>query len=266
MLKWWQFYLDVGRRMLGALWKAGHLVEGVVAVVFFFVLLFNQDIGTKLLGWEGISPQWAWLPIILLAAHFFLKTVYDKYRELEISTKSAIDNLAEENDELKKDLADATPSKPRAALNIEHDPDCHITKHPNGLVEIRLNVRNDGPERARRVRVKLESLVPQTKKTVASPFSTQFNALRLQVVREELGFALHSGDVAEVILMRAPKGDEFFYIDGYNVKGERDTFKTPRAKYHMSVVANAMNAEPSRMDFTVSPTRSRGVSFKQGLS
>lgn len=261
-----RFYSDVGRRMLGALWKAGHLVEGAIAVAFFFVLLFNQDIGGRLLGWQGINPQWAWLPIIVLTAHFFLKAVCEKYHELEITSKTAIDNLAEENNELRKDLAEATVSKPRAALRIEHDPKCHITKHPNGLVEIGLNVRNDGRERALRVRVKLESLIPQTKKRTASAFSTQFNALRLQVVREEPGFALHCGDLAQVILMRAPKGDEFFYIDGYNVEGERHTFRTPRAKYHMTVVANAMNAEPARMEFTVSPTRGRGVSFKPGLS
>jgi len=78
-----KFYWLSFRNMLKAFWKAVFHVEGIIAVVFFVVLLFNRQLGAKLLLWEGINPGWAWLPIGLLFVHLFLKATYDSYHILE---------------------------------------------------------------------------------------------------------------------------------------------------------------------------------------
>ena len=66
--------------------------------------------------------------------------------------------------------------------------------------------------------------------------------------------------------MWAPIDDDWLYINGYNTDRKQETFRTPRAKYRVIVVANAMNAEPDRMEFTVSPTRSGSLSCKASSS
>ena len=79
------------------------LVEGVIAVAFFLVLLFNRPLGTRLLLWEGgISPLWALCPIVLLFGHLHLKTIYDNYCDLETRKNKEIAKKRAE-------LTDATP-------------------------------------------------------------------------------------------------------------------------------------------------------------
>jgi hypothetical protein len=171
------------------------------------------------------------------------------------------DALERETAELQEDMKEATRTVPQAALAMEYDPAKHLTRHPNGDVDVRLLVKNQGPGSAQRVRVKLESLVAKTNKRKAAAFSTQFNAVRLQVVREPLGFTLHEEDVAEVILLRVSKNDDFFHIPGYNAREEAKEFRTPRAKYHLTIVASSMNAKAARMEFIVASKKGGGISF-----
>jgi hypothetical protein len=151
----------------------------------------------------------------------------------------------------------------RAVLRIEYEPAKHFTKHPNGIIEVRIVVRNTGNGGANRIRVKLDSLVPLSNKNDASPYSTQFNALRLQVVRQELEFSLHSQESAEVIILEADKSGADFLIHGYDTQPEpqRQTFKTPRAKYHMTVIATALDATSDSKTFIVSPKRNGEIDF-----
>ncbi len=172
-----------------------------------------------------------------------------------------IRGLQKEIADLRGDLEEATRATPRPSLSIEYDQAKHFTRHPSGDVEVRLLLRNNGLGRAVRVRPQIEAVVPETHVKKASSYSTQFNALRLQVVRERLGFDLHDGGIAEVVLIRAPKDSKFFFIEGYSVEGEAGTFRVPRAKYRITVVVNAMNAVGDRKEFVVTPTRGGSISF-----
>ena len=100
-----KFYLWSLWNMAKALWKAVFHIEGIIAVVFFVILLFNQQLGARLLLWEegGISPQWAWLPIAILFLHLYLKAVYENYRELENRRNKEADALRAQLDALRED-------------------------------------------------------------------------------------------------------------------------------------------------------------------
>ena len=259
----WRFYSSVLRQMVASFGKAVHLVESSIAAAVFLVLLLSEPLGKRLLGWEGVNPRWAWLPIILVALHLFLKAVYDKYAQSEDMARTAIARSEAECNEIKEDLKEALSGQTRPRLQIQYDQGSHFTRQPNGDTEVRILIKNTGPGGAHRVRVKLECLVPLTKRKLASPYSTQFNAVRLQVVRENPGFSLHEGDSAEVILLRAEKGGMYYTIDGYNTAGQPDSFKTPRAKYGLRVTATAMNANPDTAEFVVLPRSSGEITFKR---
>ncbi len=259
----WRFYRSVLGQMIASFGRAVHLVESGIAAAVFLVLLLSEPLGKRLLGWEGVNPRWAWLPIILVALHLFLTAVYDKYSETEDTGRAAIARLEAECIDLKQDLKETLSGQARPRLEMQYEPGSHFTRHPNGDTEVRILVRNPGPGGAHRVRVKLERLVPLTKKKLASPYSTQFNALRLQVVRENPGFSLHQGDSAEVILLRAEKGGMYYTIDGYDTAGQPGTFKTPRANYRLRVTATAMNAHPDTVEFVVSSRPNGEITFKR---
>lgn len=148
-----------------------------------------------------------------------------------------------------------------AALGIEYDKECHLTKHGNGTVEIRFVVRNAGPETAQRIRIMIISLVALTNKRVAAPYATQFNGLPLQVVRKDRDFELHAGELAEVVFVRSLKNDEHFFVDGYSVDGKQGTFRTPKAKYRVTLAATSLNAEADTQIFEITPRKGGSVTF-----
>jgi hypothetical protein len=82
--------------MAKAVWKALFHVEGILAVLFFAVLLFNRELGARLLLWEGIDPRWAWIPVGFLFGHLYLKAVYDNYLSLKKEKDAAIATLKAE--------------------------------------------------------------------------------------------------------------------------------------------------------------------------
>ena len=150
--------------MVTSLWKAFHLVEAAIAVAFFVILLFNRQIGEELLGWRGIDPRWAWIPVILVALHIFFGAIYGQYQELERDYQDRLAKLTTQRDEVQGDLKEALANAGRATLEIQYDPSKHFTRRGDGINEIRFVVKNAGDTRANRVRVKIEPLIPLTNK------------------------------------------------------------------------------------------------------
>jgi hypothetical protein len=159
------------------------------------------------------------------------------------------------------DKTDSHATNPDPAiLKIEFDPQKHFT--PRGdLSECRLIVRNDGGSTASRVKVKLESLVPLTRADEALPYSSQFNGVLLQVVREDPAFSLNAGEVSEVIVLQAFKGQDWFVIKGHNIHNEPADLETLRADYEITVVASAMNSRAATATFYLTNKSDGGISF-----
>jgi hypothetical protein len=154
------------------------------------------------------------------------------------------------------------PLKAAPQLRFEHDKDHHITKRSDGLVEVRVFIRNIGEARAKRVRVQIDSLVPLGKKRAdAAVFSTQFGGLPLQVVRKDRGFDLHPGEPAEIILIRTLGGDDHLYVDGYCIDGSPSAFKFLKVKHRITLVATTLDGGGATAIFEVNPTK-RGLAFK----
>ncbi len=99
----WRFYAKTLLRLPRMLWTAVRQVEGVLAVFFFFVLLFNESLGKKLMAWEGISPLWAAAPILIVFARAFLAAVYEEYTQLH----EECDALRSDNRDLIQRLDDS---------------------------------------------------------------------------------------------------------------------------------------------------------------
>jgi hypothetical protein len=147
-------------------------------------------------------------------------------------------------------------------LAIEFNPRLHVT--PRGEVtECRFVVRNIGNAQANRVRAKLESLLPLTRIDEAHPYSSQFNSVLLQIVREKPWFPLNAGDSAEVILLVAFQGQDFFAIKGHDINNEPKDLETLRAQYELNIAVTAMNAGPANGTFIVSPREDGGIDFRQ---
>lgn len=181
-------------------------------------------------------------------------------RRVYYEQQQTIRSLLAESDRLREQAGNES-EKPD--LRIEYEPEKHFTRHPNGSVQIRLLLKNVGPVEAKTVRVRMESLVPTSNKKNAQPYSSQFNACRLQVVRQEPGFSLQSnGDSAEVLVMHAEKGEEFYWVDALGDDEQPTAFRTPRARYEITIVATAKNGGGASRRFFAYPRRSGELGFK----
>lgn len=152
-----------------------------------------------------------------------------------------------------KQTRNIAPAKPSAGpqLKIEYDRRKHYTRHPNGTVEVKFTVRNVGTALAKRVRIKLDHLLPAKRVTKAAPYSTQFTCATLKVVRCELGFSIQPSEPVEVRLVSATKNGGDFLFDGYDIHNQPGIFKTLASEYEVQVIATSHDGGADTRQFRI---------------
>lgn len=123
------------------------------------------------------------------------------------------------------------------SLHLDFDESRDVINHPGGGVEICVVLRNTGKQRAKRVHVKIESLIPLSNINLAKPYSNQFTAHELTLNRVRQGLSMPPSDIAVVRVMSASRDDAWMYIEGYDEHGEVKAFKTPKADYELRIIA-----------------------------
>jgi len=64
--------------------KAVSRVLAGIGLVALIVLAFNRPLGEKIMSWEGISPWWAIVPMIVLFLYGLMRAIHAKHAALEI--------------------------------------------------------------------------------------------------------------------------------------------------------------------------------------
>lgn len=78
----WAFYLDRLLELPGLLFESVLSVVGSINAVVFLILLFNRQLGSRFLRWEGVSRWWALVPIALMTCHAALQANYAVFESL----------------------------------------------------------------------------------------------------------------------------------------------------------------------------------------
>jgi hypothetical protein len=79
-----KFYRSVAISALREFWTATDNVLASVAVLSFFLILFNRTLGEKIMtAWNGLSPWWSLIPIGMLVIYRLLRANYQKFAALE---------------------------------------------------------------------------------------------------------------------------------------------------------------------------------------
>lgn len=183
---------------------------------------------------------------------------YRLYRELRAEKEKSECCIKE----LQQDLEEVATNDVRPVLRIEYQREKHFTDR-GSAIEVRLVVKNDSEVEAQRVRVTMESLIAETKKRKAYPFSTQFNALKLHVLHGRQGMYLHPGDSMEVLVVKVPRDGGYFFIEGYDNAGQPMTYQTVRAKYRVNITATAWGAKKDHKTFILTPQKAGRITFRQ---
>lgn len=92
----WRFYLDILGRMVASLKRTAYAVEGAFGVIVFLLVLANRPLAQRVSNFDGINPNWAWLAIGLVFSHLFLKSIYEKHKDIEQAHDNERAALAEE--------------------------------------------------------------------------------------------------------------------------------------------------------------------------
>ena len=149
-------------------------------------------------------------------------------------------------------------------LELKLIPNANIVVHPNGSTSVRLSLKNLGPERAKRVRVVLDSFIALTNKRENQAYAAQFTGQRLQVTGKALGFDLNKDEVVEVLLVRGEKGPAPFFVDGHDKEtSEPKSFHTPTGRYQMTVTASSLDGGSHSLVFVLSRRKNGLLSIKQ---
>lgn len=184
------------------------------------------------------------------------------FKELETKITKRLQALMEKH----KSGHGATPiaSARRSKLQIIYDPAYHRLQETSGEVKIRLSIKNVGDAKAKRIRLKIESLVPKTNVEVAHKYSGQFTAMWLQTTHSNRGFNLNPGESEEVQrLISAERNGEWFLSDGYHPDGSRQTFRTPAADYILTVSAADHDGGGDRRQYLVGPREGGVLQFTE---
>ena len=79
-----EFYRGVAVSAAREFWTATDNVLAAVAVLSFLLLLFNRNLGEKIMtAWNGLSPWWSLIPIGMLVIYRLLQANYQKFAALE---------------------------------------------------------------------------------------------------------------------------------------------------------------------------------------
>lgn len=218
----------------------GSAVKWVIPLIF--------TLATWLLSWMADLPAATYIPLVVVAA---LGSAVTIRIAVPLVHKKVIPEAI-----LVESAQPATERPTIGKLRIEYDKKSHFTEHPNGDIEVKFLLRNIGPARAKRIRVKLESVIPKNKQSLA--LSTQYPAIKLQVNRENLGFDLHPDDFCEVKLIRSVKSGGYI-VDGYDINNEPGSFALGRDRYELKVVATGLDGGTDQRTFLVTPKRNGGI-------
>ena len=94
-----RFYLKFGWLTLKLMWSSVAHIEGAIAVVMFVLLLFNKELGSKVLDWDGIEPIWCLVPIALFFVFALLKVNYQEFQKVEKAKNESDARLKELQEE-----------------------------------------------------------------------------------------------------------------------------------------------------------------------
>ena len=143
-------------------------------------------------------------------------------------------------------------------LSIEYNKNTHYTKHPNGFIEVRMQVKNDSSVAVSGIQVKIRSIIPLTKKTEMSPYTTQFNDVPLKFERADQGASLDPDETLEFRVVSAnEKGGVFRF------QSSECEYTTPSSgRIQLEIVATAPNATSDNKKFIIYMTRNGVLKFK----
>lgn len=143
--------------------------------------------------------------------------------------------------ELKKG---GSPEIPRG-LSIEHTPVRHLTKHPNGVRQVRVSVLNECNQVATRVRLRLRSIIPLHNARNLAAYTSQFNDETIRMSRSGDENSLNPGDGLEFIVVSlAPSRQAKLTFHC-----ESGDCEMPLGKLQLELVATAENSVPSEVHF-----------------
>lgn len=138
------------------------------------------------------------------------------------------------------------PSK----LWVEFDVNKHVTRRQIGGTQVRITVRNSGPQRIRISSVMLDSIVPLINIPLAAEYTTQFHAVPLKLVRASIGSPLDCGGAVEALLVHSEKNDDWFYFNS----AESDYRVPSGSVYELEIVATGRTGLPARRKFKLRQT------------
>jgi apolipoprotein N-acyltransferase len=96
------FYFELLTETPRLLWESGAAVSGIIGVVGFFILFFNQELANRLTSGEGISRKWSFY---FLAAYFIflvLKANYTKFTDLAAANDAKVAEALGERDKAQR--------------------------------------------------------------------------------------------------------------------------------------------------------------------
>jgi len=103
----WRFYWALICGIPKALWNAVDLTLSVSAAVVFLLMLFNRQLGERLvMSWHAISPWWSLVPIAMIVIYGLMRSNYERYCHLESGLNQSVLDLKHENSALKKEISD----------------------------------------------------------------------------------------------------------------------------------------------------------------
>lgn len=161
----WKFHFALFRLFPKLFSSALDIGKALIAAPFFFILLFNEELGKKLMNWEaGINRLWSLVPIGAVFLHLLLKANYNRflaeagvlkqfYDEAMAAFEGFEDKLREKDrriEELQEQLA--------PKLRIVFEPNEHRHRISEDTILYRIGVKNTGTRTISRVSVRVKDI------------------------------------------------------------------------------------------------------------
>lgn len=109
---------------------------GLIGSLASLLALFNRELASRVLNWDGFSPWWALLPAGLFVTYALFRAAYEKHQQATSDLQAALAIVAAERDEARRCVQSQAEAHSAAILKITGPPKKPVVRYESQRREV----------------------------------------------------------------------------------------------------------------------------------